>query len=253
MKLWQMLYGNLMEENNGGEGGGGGATPPAGNPQGNIGEADYLNTPNDANQPAPKTEAKPAEDDPDKKLDFNNGEGLLDLKTDGDSDDNPDDDPTKQSDKDPAPADADYKFDLPEGFILDDDVKQSVIDLAKESGVTPDVANKFVQKHAELKQQELETAKATIEDWRKQTLADPEVGGDFIQQTMKNVNTALAAPSGNEFAEILKQTGLQNHPAVVKFLNHYGKMVKTDSVKGVTPVTEVSDKQKLDDFYGNPN
>lgn len=239
-----MLYGNMMmDETTGGDGGAGAAAPAGGNPMGNAGEADYL-----ADPPATPAAVPPAVD-PNKPVpteSLDNGDGLLDNKVEGD------DDPTKKpADVTPPPADADYKFELPEGFELADDVKQSVIDIAKEANVSPEVANKFVQKHAELKQQELSNAKATIESWRQETIADPEVGGQYIQQTMKNVNAALAVPHGAEVAEILKQTGLQNHPAMVKFLNQYGKMIKTDSNRGVSPVTAVSDKQKIDSFYGN--
>lgn len=243
-KLLQMLYGNMMDETTGGDGGAGGSNPPAGNPMGNAGEADYLADPPGDTPPA----AVPPVVDPNKpapNLSLDDGKGLLDDKAN--------DDPNKKpaDDTPPPPTDADYKFELPEGFELADDVKQSVIDLAKEANVSPEVANKFVQKHAELKQQELSNAKATIESWRQETIADPEVGGQYIQQTMKNVNAALAVPHGAEVAEILKQTGLQNHPAMVKFLNQYGKMIKTDSNRGVSPVTAVSDKQKIDSFYGN--
>ena len=250
MKLWNMLYSNLMNEEGGGEG-----APPAGantnNPMGNAGDADYLNddptpavVPPAADPVTPPADDKdPAADDGKKTIDLNDGKGLLD------EDDI--DDPDKKDDQPPAPTDADYKFDLPDGFDLSDDVKQSVIDLAKEANVSPEVANKFVQKHAEIKQQELADAKETIEGWRKETVADPEIGGDYLQQTMKNVNNALNAPAGAEVAEILKQTGLQNHPAIIKLLNHYGKMAKTDSVRGVTPVTTVSDKQKLESFYND--
>lgn len=247
MKLWNMLYSNLMNEEGGGEG-----VPSAGananNPMGNAGDADYLNddpAPAPAADPVtpPADDKDPAADDGKKTIDLNDGKGLLD------EDDI--DDPDKKDDQPPAPTDADYKFDLPDGFDLSDDVKQSVIDLAKEANVSPEVANKFVQKHAEIKQQELADAKETIQGWLTETRNDPEIGGEYLQQTMKNVNNALNAPSGAEVAEILKQTGLQNHPAIIKLLNHYGKMAKTDSVRGVTPVTTVSDKQKLDALYND--
>lgn len=257
MKLWQTLYSNLMNEagTDGGAGGAGGATDP--------GAADYLNGDSGADQ---GDQGNANDNNAGANGDAGNGDGA-----DNGNDNNPGDNGGKSLDdgtglldeikddkgeggenNEAAPLDdSAFTFELPEGFELADNVKADVIALAKEHKISPEAAQKFVQKHAELKQAELDQAKATINEWKEETLADPDVGGQYIQQTMKNVNKALSVPHGNEVAEILKQTGLQNHPAFVKFLNHYGKLVSNDSNRGTNPTTAPSDQQKLDALYGN--
>ena len=246
MKTWQMMFGAMMLMNeagaDGGEGGGG-AAPAADTGAGfyeDGGEGGEAKQ--EAAAPAEGEGDKPAEGEKpaDEGLTLDDGKGLLD-----------DEEANKEAEGDEKPAltDDDYQFELPEGFVLDDGVKASIVDIAKEANVSPEVANKFVQKHAELKQAELTQAKETIESWRQETINDPQLGGNYIQQTMKNVNRALSAPGGKEVAEVLKQTGLQNHPAVVRLLNHYGNIAKADSLSGVRSEPMTTDNEKVKSFY----
>lgn len=259
MKLWQKLYSNLMNES-GADGGDGGAGGMTGNPLGNAGQADYLNNDGgdngqDNNQNQNTGLDTSGDSGNDNNSDSADNSGLEEKKGEALNTDKGllDDEEGKdgEGDEKTPPADADFEFEMPEGFELDDAVKADITKIAKENGVTPEAAKAFVQKHAELKQAELAQARETIAEWKKATMEDPEIGGEYLQQTMQNVKNALNVPGGSEVAEILKQTGLQNHPAFIKFLNAYGKMNRNDSNRGVSPATAVSDKQKLDAFYGN--
>lgn len=260
-KLWNMLYSNLMNES-GADGGDGGGSPAPSNPLGNAGQADYLNGGegdqsgnNQGGDGGANGAAAPAGDggeSSDSGAGGDNGAG-----DGGDGNDKGlggdgllDGDAKPEGDKSPTPSDADFSFEMPEGFTLDESVQADIVKIAKEHNVSPEAAKVFVQKHAELKQAELSTARQTIQEWKEATAADPEIGGDFLQQTMRNVKNALNAPGGAEVTEILKQTGLQNHPAFIRFLNSYGKMNRNDSNRGGNPSTVVSDQQKIDAFYG---
>lgn len=259
MKTWQMM---LMNEQ-GADGGDGGGSPAPSNPLGNAGQADYLNggegdqsnnqggdggagdgANNSGNGDQGADGGTGGDNDAGDSGDGNDkglgGDGLLD----GEGDAKP------EGDESPTPSDADFSFEMPEGFTLDETVQADIVKLAKDHNVSPEAAKLFVQKHAELKQAELATARQTIQEWKEATAADPEIGGDFLQQTMRNVKNALNAPGGAEVTEILKQTGLQNHPAFIRFLNSYGKMNRNDSNRGGNPSTVVSDQQKIDAFYG---
>lgn len=260
-KLWNMLYSNVMNES-GADGAAGGGSPAPSNPLGNAGQADYLNggegdqsnnqgagggDDGDGSSPGNDDGSSGAGGDGDDAGDSGDGndkglggDGLLD----GEGDAKP------EGDESPTPSDADFSFEMPEGFTLDETVQADIVKLAKDHNVSPEAAKLFVQKHAELKQAELATARQTIQEWKEATAADPEIGGDFLQQTMRNVKNALNAPGGAEVTEILKQTGLQNHPAFIRFLNSYGKMNRNDSNRGGNPSTVVSDQQKIDAFYG---
>lgn len=254
-KLWNQLYSRLMNEQgaDGGDGGGG-------NPLGNAGQADYLNGGNgDLSGNGEGGDGAGAGDGGNPGGD--GGDGGESGNPGGDGDDAAgkdglgvkgllDDEGDGEGTEKPAPSDSDFQFEMPEGFTLDETVQADIVKIAKEHNVTPEAAKLLVQKHAEIKQQELATARATIEEWRQATLNDPDIGGQYIQQTMKNVKQALSAPGGAEVAEILKQTGLQNHPAFIKFLSGYGKMNRTDSNRGGTPSSVVTDQQKIESFYG---
>lgn len=263
-KLWNMLHGNLMNGEGGDGGQGGGGAAPGGNPLGNAGQADYLNGGegdqsgnNQGGNGGTNGAAAPAGNGGESSDSGTGGDNGAGDGGDGDNKglggdgllDDVGDKPAEGEEK-PAPSDADFTFEMPEGFTLDESVQADIVKIAKEHNVSPEAAKVFVQKHAELKQAELATARQTIQEWKEATAADPEIGGEYLQQTMRNVKNALNAPGGAEVTEILKQTGLQNHPAFIKFLNAYGKINRNDSNRGGNPSTVVSDQQKIEAFYG---
>lgn len=265
MNLWNQLYARLMNEAEGGEGNNG----AGGNPLGNIGESDYLNEPDNGGDNDKTTDtgapsddglldnSNTGNDDSDRGKPADDNDSNPNLIKDGLLDDTkePDKDgegkePDKESDKEPDGEEVEYKFELPEGFTLPDAVKDDITAMAKEHKLPADVVQKFVTKHAEIKQQELEVARQTIQSWKAETVADPVLGGDNLPGTLKNVNNALSIDGGAEVKEILQQTGLQNHPAFIKFLNAYGKMIRTDSNRsGKIGAAETTDQDAINSFY----
>ena len=68
-------------------------------------------------------------------------------------------------------------------------------------------------------------------EWVKTARADPDIGGKnwsgSLNLAAKALDT-LGHPKGSEFRQLLDETGLGNHPAMVKVFRDIGKMIKED-------------------------
>ena len=85
---------------------------------------------------------------------------------------------------------------------------------------------------------------ATVLQWDKELRAHPELGGDNLQATLKTANTAIdsmPAKLAEPLRELLTQTRLEGHPAMVAALEFFGSKLTTDTkvVTGSAPEPEV--------------
>lgn len=134
----------------------------------------------------------------------------------------------------PQGAPEKYEFSLPEGFALDAEIGDEFSALAKEMNLPQekaqallDLATKNMQRIAEAQQ----TAQAQIaQQWHTESLADKEFGGAMLKE-----NLALAERAINQFNpelyNVLKQSGMGNHPEVIRFAYRVGKAIAEDRIE----------------------
>lgn len=153
-----------------------------------------------------------------------------------------------------APAEVVYgEFDMSqyaEGMGLDATLLDELTALTKAKGLPQEAVQELINFDARrtaaireaAQQQVLEMAKA----WEQQTRSDAEIGGDKLTATLADAAKArdMFAPEG--FKELMDQTGLGNHPAMIKLLARIGKAVSEDKVlTGKEPQDRVSVASKL--------
>lgn len=129
-----------------------------------------------------------------------------------------------------------YELQAPEGFTIAPESVELVTPVFKELGLSNEQANKLMPVAAkfaqQIQQQMLDAHTATTADWGKQALADPELGGGSTETFNQNLGIAakalddLATP---EFRKFLDDTGLGNHPDMIRFALRAGKAISDEA------------------------
>jgi hypothetical protein len=147
---------------------------------------------------------------------------------------------------------ADVKVELPEGVVVDPQVLSDVKALALEELTPSQRAQKTLElglRQLQSFQSEAKSAfKQAVDGWREATMADKEIGGAKFPEAQKLANKAIAALGGQPLADILRQSGLANHPAVVKAFARAGTTVIEDTVAGTlqSPVPNAGPQTQAD-------
>jgi hypothetical protein len=129
---------------------------------------------------------------------------------------------------------ADFK--LPDGVTLAAEDLTELHTSAKDLGLSQEAAQKLVDRTVKdraateasvvAKQKAAVTQMAT--DWKGQTEADPEVGGAAIKENLATAIKARDQFATPELTKMLNESGLGNHPEVVRFFFKVGKAMSED-------------------------
>lgn len=145
-----------------------------------------------------------------------------------------------------------YEFVAPEGLKFDEAVVGAFSEVAKELNLPQDAAQKVLDKMAPvMAARQAEQMEAARTEWAGSSKADKEFGGDKLEENLgiaKKARDAFATP---ELRTLLDETGLGNHPEVIRFFYRAGKAISEDKVVGgkATPAS-ASDARSL---YPNSN
>ena len=146
-----------------------------------------------------------------------------------------------------------YELKLPEGFQMDELGMKAFSDFAKSQNMTNEAAQKYVEAMAPAMQSaataRLEQAKVS---WLEQAKADKDLGGDKFSATLEAADKALADLGTPELAKLLKESGLNHHPEVIRLLAKTGKAISEDGsfVTGANGTPNVTTAQRM---YPNMN
>lgn len=141
-------------------------------------------------------------------------------------DDKPKDgEPAKTVDGTPA---ADLELKWPANFKADDGLVTEFKGIAKESGLKPEQAQKladiYVKNETARAERALVDEKAMREEWRKSARTDKEFGGEKFPESQRLANQAYLKFAPKGLQELLKSTGLVNHPEVIRHFYGLGKV-----------------------------
>lgn len=159
------------------------------------------------------------------------------LKADGDK---PAIDAVKADDKSVPDG---YEFKAPEGKEFDPAVIRPFADVAKELGLSQDAAQKILDKMAPtIASRQIEAIEAARNEWTSASKADKEFGGDKLTENLSVAKRALDSFGTPELRTLLNQSGLGNHPEVIRFMYRAGKAVSEDGfVQGSRAVASQGD------------
>ncbi|MEQ0776177.1 protease [Paraburkholderia tropica] len=130
------------------------------------------------------------------------------------------------------PAEVVYDFNVPEGVKLEGPVFDELKTTAKELGLSNEQAQKVVDlgvKQAQSIQTQLVDAqKAQIAQWAETTQTDKELGGDALGENLAVAKKALDTFGTPELKKLLNESGLGNHPEIVRLFVKAGKAISED-------------------------
>ena len=117
--------------------------------------------------------------------------------------------------------------------LLDPEVLTAFGEVAKELDLPQEAAQKVLDKVAPVIQarQAKEVDKARTE-WAESSKSDDEFGGENLNANLEVAKTALNAFGTDPLKQLLSESGLGNHPEVIRFMYRAGKAISEDSYVG---------------------
>ena len=139
-----------------------------------------------------------------------------------------------------------YELKMPEGMELDSVAAEEFTTRAKELKLDQATAQKFADLGAKMAQRQVENHAKLIESWTESVKTDKEIGGDKLPENLGIARKAIDAFGSDSLKALLNQSGMGNHPEVVKFAYKVGKAISEDRfVTGGAKTAETDMAKKL--------
>lgn len=148
-------------------------------------------------------------------------------------------------------------FDVPENVIVDNELMGEFKLAAKDIGLSQEKAQHLANMGAKMSQRIIEHAANVqaerIAAWEAETRADKEIGGAALDANLSLAKKALDAFGSPELNQLLADSGIGNHPSIIKAFIKVGKAISEDTLmpsSARSPSAQTSIAQKL---YPNMN
>lgn len=141
----------------------------------------------------------------------------------------------------------DDKFNFPEGVKVNEEKVKSFIALAKELKLTKEQAQKLVDMDSKNIIDADNAFTSMKEGWKADTLKEL---GENAEQKLGEAVLAFKQFGDDEFVKLMKDTGLENHPAVVRVFRNIGSKIATDKTVSATSNGVKSSKTMQEILYG---
>lgn len=139
----------------------------------------------------------------------------------------------------PTGAPEKYEFSAPEGMTLEPETTAQFETVARELNLTNDQANRLVPLAAELVKRNVAQQQAAqvtqVQKWLDESKADTEYGGEKFETNVATVRNAVARFATPQLKELMDQTGLGNHPEVVRLFYRIGNAIADDKFVAAPP------------------
>lgn len=130
-----------------------------------------------------------------------------------------------------------YELKLPDSTMFDAAALEGIGAFAKDLGLSSEAAQKLVERDSKMLDnfaEHVETLaeaehKERVSTWRQSVEKDPELGGEKFKETQFLADKAVRMFSTPELKQALNDTGLGNHPELVRMFVKIGKAISEDS------------------------
>lgn len=137
--------------------------------------------------------------------------------------------PASEQGKPQQGAPESYEFKAPEGKEFSPETLGAFAEAAKESGLTQESAQKMLDKIAPaFAQRQAQAVEAARAQWATESQGDKEFGGAKLTENLGIAKKALDAFATPELRTLLDQSGLGNHPEIIRLLFRAGKAISED-------------------------
>ena len=125
-------------------------------------------------------------------------------------------------------------FNLPDGVVMDEVARDSFLPVAKQLNLTQTEAQALVDYEAKRISEFTNTQESAWTDmqteWRTATQSDKEIGGPAFDQSVANAKKFLNAYGTSELVKALDDSGMGNHPEVIRAFSRAGKAMSEDAL-----------------------
>lgn len=126
-----------------------------------------------------------------------------------------------------------YSFNPPEGLSIDETLIDAFSDVSKTLGLSQDKAQTVIDKMAPaIAERQREQIEAIRQEWVEATRADREFGGRGLNENLGVAKRAFDTYATPAFRTLLDETGLGNHPEVIRMFYRVGKTISEDRFVG---------------------
>lgn len=149
-----------------------------------------------------------------------------------------------------------YKLAPPEGFELEPETTAAFEGVARELNLTNDQANKLVplgaQLVAKVQAQQAEVHQQQVTKWADEAKADKEYGGEKFDASLAVALKARDRFATPELKTLMDQTGLGNHPEMVRLFHRIGTAIADDSFVQA-PAADGAQKSAASVLFDHPS
>lgn len=121
-------------------------------------------------------------------------------------------------------------FNLPEGYALSGEIGDEFKAVAKELKLTQEQAQKMLDLDVKRTQAQQSALQQAAVAWQDASKSDKEFGGDLLAENMGLAKKALDAFGTPELKALLEQSGLGNHPEIIRAFYRAGKAISEDKL-----------------------
>lgn len=161
---------------------------------------------------------------------------------------------SKQNEAQEKPAAPEkYELKIPDGSLLDAKAVEGIASFAKDQGLSQAQAEKLLMREHEAMSRFVESQNEQIrvqhESWKNSVKQDPEIGGDSFNKSVEAAKRVVTRFGSEAFIKQLTDTGLGNHPELVRFCARIGRAMLNDDF--VKPGAQASTKKSAEEvLYG---
>ena len=122
-----------------------------------------------------------------------------------------------------------YEFKAVEGSDVSTETLTDFSEVAKELGLPQDAAQKILDKMAPaLARHQMARMEKVKAEWADTSTHDKEFGGDKLAENLAIAKKAMDSFGSPELRSLLNESGLGNHPDVIRFMYRAGKAISED-------------------------
>lgn len=139
-----------------------------------------------------------------------------------------------------------YVFTAPEGMEYDAETMGVYAEAAREAGLSQEKADLILGKLApHMAEKQAQALAQAREDWAASAKADKEYGGEKLAESLGTAKKALDAFGTPELQTLLNESGLGNHPEIIRFMVRAGRAISQDTFVPAERRAEEGDARRL--------
>ena len=125
-------------------------------------------------------------------------------------------------------------FKMPDGVEVNEELMGEFSGIAKDLNLTQDQAQTLVdlqtREMQKMMQAQVDSWNATRDEWVTNSKNDSEFGGANFEASIATMSKAIDAFGGDAFRNVLDETGMGDHPEILRFIYKVGLAVGEDRI-----------------------